>query len=104
MLERARPLSQFGGRRPALPNACNSRAFPTVFFDAAVLSFLFCVLPDPLQIPVLRTFTGGQTGRSGSSAGIRQTAGPAPGRPLLLATLGSDGPMEQALVRETERN
>jgi ubiquinone/menaquinone biosynthesis C-methylase UbiE len=31
-----------------------SLAFPTAFFDAAVLSFLFCVLPDPLQVPALR--------------------------------------------------
>ena len=28
--------------------------FPTGSFDAAVSSFLFCVLPDPLQVPALR--------------------------------------------------
>src|SRR5262249_38164394 len=28
--------------------------FPTASFDAAVSSFLFCVLPDALQVPALR--------------------------------------------------
>jgi ubiquinone/menaquinone biosynthesis C-methylase UbiE len=28
--------------------------FPTGSFDGAVSSFLFCVLPDPLQVPALR--------------------------------------------------
>jgi SAM-dependent methyltransferase len=28
MLERAQPLSQFGGRRPALPNECNFARVP----------------------------------------------------------------------------
>lgn len=28
--------------------------FPTGWFDAAVASFLFCVLPDELQVPALR--------------------------------------------------
>ena len=28
--------------------------FPTGSFDAAVASFLFCVLPDQLQVPALR--------------------------------------------------
>jgi ubiquinone/menaquinone biosynthesis C-methylase UbiE len=28
--------------------------FPTASFDAAVASFLFCVLPDDLQVPALR--------------------------------------------------
>jgi ubiquinone/menaquinone biosynthesis C-methylase UbiE len=28
--------------------------FPAAFFDAAVASFLFCVLPDDLQVPGLR--------------------------------------------------
>jgi ubiquinone/menaquinone biosynthesis C-methylase UbiE len=28
--------------------------FPTGSFDAAVSSFLFCVLPEPLQVPALR--------------------------------------------------
>jgi ubiquinone/menaquinone biosynthesis C-methylase UbiE len=31
-----------------------SLAFSTASFDAAVSSFLFCVLPDPLQVPALR--------------------------------------------------
>jgi ubiquinone/menaquinone biosynthesis C-methylase UbiE len=29
-------------------------SFPTASFDAAVSSFLFCVLPDHLQVPALR--------------------------------------------------
>jgi SAM-dependent methyltransferase len=28
--------------------------FPAASFDGAVASFLFCVLPDPLQLPALR--------------------------------------------------
>ena len=28
--------------------------FPTASFDAAVTTFLFCVLPDQLQVPALR--------------------------------------------------
>jgi ubiquinone/menaquinone biosynthesis C-methylase UbiE len=31
-----------------------SLEFPTGSFDAAVASFLFCVLPEPLQVPALR--------------------------------------------------
>jgi ubiquinone/menaquinone biosynthesis C-methylase UbiE len=28
--------------------------FPDQFFDAAVATFLFCVLPDELQVPALK--------------------------------------------------
>ena len=55
MLERARarcPSLAAGGRLYQMD--VTSLAFPTAFFDAAVSSFLFCVLPDPLQVPALR--------------------------------------------------
>jgi ubiquinone/menaquinone biosynthesis C-methylase UbiE len=55
MLERARR------RCPALATAdrlyrmdVTHLDFPTGAFDAAVASFLFCVLPDQLQVPALR--------------------------------------------------
>src|SRR5262249_42243313 len=52
-LERTRPPSPFCSRRAALPNGCTALAVPAGFFDAAVTSFLFCGLPDPLQVPAL---------------------------------------------------
>jgi ubiquinone/menaquinone biosynthesis C-methylase UbiE len=55
MLERARPRCPnlaAGGRLYQMD--VTSLAFPTAFFDAAVSSFLFCVLPDPQQVPALR--------------------------------------------------
>jgi ubiquinone/menaquinone biosynthesis C-methylase UbiE len=55
MLKRARarcPSLAAGGRLYQMD--VTSLAFPTASFDAAVSSFLFCVLPDPLQVPALR--------------------------------------------------
>ena len=39
--------------------------FPTGSFDAAVATFLFCVLPDQLQVPALR-----ELGRVVKSGGV----------------------------------
>ena len=55
MLKRARarcPSLAAGGRLYQIN--VTSLALPTASFDAAVSSFLFCVLPDPLQVPALR--------------------------------------------------
>jgi demethylmenaquinone methyltransferase/2-methoxy-6-polyprenyl-1,4-benzoquinol methylase len=55
-------------------------AFPPAAFDAAVASFLFCVLPDDRQVPALRELRPGrQAGRADSAAGVCAAApGPAP--------------------------
>ena len=55
MLERARrrcPELAAGGRLHQMD--VTALAFPDASFDAAASSFLFCVLPDPLQAPALR--------------------------------------------------
>lgn len=55
MLERARircPTLAASGRLYQMD--ITALDFPTGSFDAAVSSFLFCVLPDPLQVPALR--------------------------------------------------
>jgi ubiquinone/menaquinone biosynthesis C-methylase UbiE len=55
MLRRARdrcPILAEGGRLYQMD--ITALRFPTASFDAAVSSFLFCVLPDSLQIPALR--------------------------------------------------
>jgi ubiquinone/menaquinone biosynthesis C-methylase UbiE len=55
MLARARarcPELATGGRLYQMD--VTALAFPTAMFDAAVASFLFCVLPDQLQAPALR--------------------------------------------------
>jgi ubiquinone/menaquinone biosynthesis C-methylase UbiE len=55
MLERARercPTLAEGGRLYQMD--VTALSFPTASFDAAVSSFLFCVLPDHQQIPALR--------------------------------------------------
>jgi ubiquinone/menaquinone biosynthesis C-methylase UbiE len=55
MLARARsrcPTLAAGGRLYRMD--VTAMTFPTGSFDAAVSSFLFCVLPDPLQVPALR--------------------------------------------------
>ena len=55
MLTRARarcPALAAGGRLYEMD--VTELKFPTGSFDAAVSSFLFCVLPDPLQAPALR--------------------------------------------------
>jgi len=55
MLARARnrcPTLAAGGRLYQMD--VTALEFPTGSFDAAVASFLFCVLPDQLQVPALR--------------------------------------------------
>jgi ubiquinone/menaquinone biosynthesis C-methylase UbiE len=55
MLARARdrcPTLAGGGRLYQMD--VTALSFPTGSFDAAVATFLFCVLPDPLQVPALR--------------------------------------------------
>jgi ubiquinone/menaquinone biosynthesis C-methylase UbiE len=55
MLARARrrcPTLAAGGRLYRMD--VTALTFPTGSFDAAVASFLFCVLPDQLQVPALR--------------------------------------------------
>lgn len=55
MLERARtrcPTLAAGGRLYEMD--VTALSFPTASFDAAVSSFLFCVLPDNQQVPALR--------------------------------------------------
>ncbi|HEY7578631.1 MAG TPA: class I SAM-dependent methyltransferase [Acetobacteraceae bacterium] len=55
MLARARvrcPTLAAGGRLYRMD--VTALEFPTAWFDAAVGSFLFCVLPDRLQVPALR--------------------------------------------------
>ena len=55
MLTRARdrcPTLAAGGRLYQMD--VTALQFPTGTFDAAVSSFLFCVLPDALQVPALR--------------------------------------------------
>jgi ubiquinone/menaquinone biosynthesis C-methylase UbiE len=55
MLERARvrcPTLAKGGRLYQMD--VTALQFPAANFDAAVASFLFCVLPDQLQVPALR--------------------------------------------------
>lgn len=55
MLERARtrcPTLAAGGRLYEMD--VTALEFPTASFDAAVSSFLFCVLPDNQQVPALR--------------------------------------------------
>jgi len=55
MLARARdrcPTLAAGGRLYQMD--VTALTFPTDSFDAAVSSFLFCVLPDQLQVPALR--------------------------------------------------
>jgi ubiquinone/menaquinone biosynthesis C-methylase UbiE len=55
MLERARdrcPTLAAGGRLYQMD--VTNLEFPTGSFDAAVATFLFCVLPDDLQVPALR--------------------------------------------------
>lgn len=55
MLERARtrcPTLAAGGRLYEMD--VTALRFPTASFDAAVSSFLFCVLPDNQQVPALR--------------------------------------------------
>jgi ubiquinone/menaquinone biosynthesis C-methylase UbiE len=55
MLARARercPTLAAGGRLFQMD--VTALRFPTGSFDAAVASFLFCVLPDDLQVPALR--------------------------------------------------
>jgi ubiquinone/menaquinone biosynthesis C-methylase UbiE len=55
MLSKARercPTLATGGRLYQMD--VTALKFPTGSFDAAVSSFLFCVLPDPLQAPALR--------------------------------------------------
>ena len=55
MLERARsrcPTLAAGGRLYEMD--VTALAFPAASFDAAVSSFLFCVLPDNQQVPALR--------------------------------------------------
>lgn len=55
MLARARvrcPRLAAGGRLYQMD--VTALEFPTASFDAAVASFLFCVLADPLQVPALR--------------------------------------------------
>jgi demethylmenaquinone methyltransferase/2-methoxy-6-polyprenyl-1,4-benzoquinol methylase len=55
MLARARvrcPTLAAGGRLHQMD--VTALEFPTAWFDAAVGSFLFCVLPDGLQVPALR--------------------------------------------------
>jgi ubiquinone/menaquinone biosynthesis C-methylase UbiE len=55
MLVRARvrcPTLAAGGRLYRMD--VTALEFPTAWFDAAVGSFLFCVLPDRLQVPALR--------------------------------------------------
>ncbi len=55
MLERARarcPTLASGGRLHEMD--VTALTFPTASFDAAVSSFLFCVLPDNQQVPALR--------------------------------------------------
>lgn len=54
-------LARAGARCPALAAAgrlhqmdVTAMTFPAGSFDAAVSSFLFCVLPDELQVPALR--------------------------------------------------
>jgi ubiquinone/menaquinone biosynthesis C-methylase UbiE len=55
MLARARdrcPTLAAGGRLYQMD--VTALAFPSASFDAATASFLFCVLPDNLQVPALR--------------------------------------------------
>ena len=55
MLARARqrfPTLAVGGRLYQMD--VTALSFPTASFDAAVATFLFCVLPEPLQLPALR--------------------------------------------------
>lgn len=55
MLARARercPTLAAGGRLYQMD--VTALQFPAASFDGAVASFLFCVLPDPLQLPALR--------------------------------------------------
>lgn len=55
MLARARercPTLAAGGRLYVMDVA--AMTFPSASFDGAVASFLFCVLPDQLQVPALR--------------------------------------------------
>jgi ubiquinone/menaquinone biosynthesis C-methylase UbiE len=87
MLERARPRCPnlaAGGRLYQMD--VTSLAFPTAFFDAAVSSFLFCVLPDPQQVPALRELgrvvkPGGlvacwnMSDRAAACAGLSPTSG-----------------------------
>jgi ubiquinone/menaquinone biosynthesis C-methylase UbiE len=58
-------LARAERRRPSAPAEVELRqmdvtclGFPDRFFDAAVATFLFCVLPDELQVPALK-----ETGR-----------------------------------------
>jgi len=55
MLEQAQrrcPTLAAGGRLHRMD--VTALEFPAASFDAAVSTFLFCVLPDPLQLPALR--------------------------------------------------
>jgi ubiquinone/menaquinone biosynthesis C-methylase UbiE len=55
MLARADRRARTTGRRVELHQMDVTRlAFPEHSFDAAVASFLFCVLPEALQVPALR--------------------------------------------------
>jgi ubiquinone/menaquinone biosynthesis C-methylase UbiE len=55
MLERARRRCPTLAANGALYQMdVSALGFPSASFDAAVSSFLFCVLPDPQQVPALR--------------------------------------------------
>ena len=76
MLERAHhrcPTLAAGGRLYQMD--VTHLEFPTGSFDAAVATFLFCVLPDDLQVPALRgAWPRRQTGWPHSAAGVCATA------------------------------
>ncbi len=74
-----------------------SLAFPTGAFDAAVATFLFCVLPDRLQLPALQEL--GRVVRKGGSSDFSNTSGrrgPCTGSSPGYGSPGSPGRMARA--------
>jgi len=96
------PRCSLGRRTAVLPSrraAGSTRWYVTALefrassFDAAVASFLFCVLPEQLQVPALRELvTCGQAGRPYPPSGVCAPARlSAPDRLIYLAAVDQMG-------------
>lgn len=86
MLERARhrcPTLAAGGRLYRMD--VTALAFPSGAFDAAVATFLFCVLPEQFQVPALREL--GRVVKPGGTIRLLEYVRPRGGLPRLLSHL-----------------